>query len=264
VKILSLICLFSLFSIKAHASTTPTPKQCESTKEYQTTTNFLRSKKFLYLKEEDIRNVANQVSSGCTNASKRFIMITNLLIKAQMDSKSAIENAIKFSASTDAKADTFINIFKYAFVRNFLDLDVFNATKLANELSLDFEGDSQIAFYDFQTIVKYCVSQDQLDLPKRKCSEMASTIVRHGQTYNQNMGTPFIELFEFLVKSNGANLPTYKAIETATQVFQYGPKAGDNFQKAYEFAKNKKGLDMDENKSLEFALEMAKKTKPVL
>ncbi|MGK0367449.1 MAG: hypothetical protein ACI9QD_000584, partial [Thermoproteota archaeon] len=105
-KILILvICLLSLNSFSAMKSLDEKEKliECKVLREYATTLQFLRGHKAFGIKESEARKVADRVSHGCTGASKRFIQITNILLRAGLGAKESIEHGIKFAIGDDAR-----------------------------------------------------------------------------------------------------------------------------------------------------------------
>ena len=87
---------------------------CPSTKEYITTTLYLRDQKDFGLSEKEIQQTADKVSLGCVDSSDRFIKTLKLLTKLGIDTRSSLEIALELSAKSNAHAEAFIEIFKYS------------------------------------------------------------------------------------------------------------------------------------------------------
>ncbi|EQC48873.1 hypothetical protein M899_0623 [Bacteriovorax sp. BSW11_IV] len=228
-------------------------KLCHSSKEYITTFRYLESEKQFSLERNDIKKIADTVSRGCENAAKRFIDVNSLLVKAGVQTADAIKIAMKYSNQSDEGANTYITIFKEAFLKDYLDLDVKAATELAEKLSFDKDGDAVMIKNDFQKIVRFCLDNKGLDLSGPRCAEIATKIADYGVKYNQEMGYVFTELFTFLTKKSGADLATYKGLELAIKLTENGPLVAKNFQDAYKFAISKKGLDYSKSEAINFA-----------
>lgn len=235
-------------------------KLCHSSKEYITTFRYLEGQKQFSLKRDDLMKIADSVSQGCENSAKRFIDTNELLIKAGLETSDALKISMKFSLQSNESSQTFTTIFKEAFLKDYLDLDLKTATELALKLATNQSGDAIMIRNDFQNIVKFCLENKGLDLSGPKCSELASKIANYGVTYKQEMGRVFVELFDFLTKKSGANLTTYKGLEIALKMSEHGPFVAKNFQEAYRFAISKKGLDLTKNEAINFSELMAKRS----
>jgi hypothetical protein len=256
--ILSLLCSIQIFAKDKDGK--KLIDVCLSSREYITAVNFLRKNKAFNLDEKQVRSVADKVSKGCTGASKRFIMITNLLIKSSLDSKSAIEIAIKFAAKTESEVRTFIYIFKRSFLKKFLDLDIRNSVNIALKLSDKFDGDHKNSQKTFNDILRLCQSRNALDMPNRKCAELAADIAKKGEKFKEPVGKKFVHLFNYLVKSDGPNLPSFEAVKISDELIAYGPMVYKNFLQGYKFAVSKKGLNLTRNQAIAFGKKMAKRS----
>lgn len=262
------IFLVTVFSFqKVDAKPKKNFHECLSTREFITTLNFLRKHTEFAIKEKDAVYVADQVSQGCTGAAKRFIQVTNLLTKAKLATKQAIETALKFALASPAETKTFIIIFKEAFLKKYLDLDLMTSVNLAVSLSIDSKGDAKKYKKDFQRLVEFCISTENLDLPKPRCAQMSSRITKLGKDYKKGSSEPFIELYRFLISTDdGPSLPTFDALKVAEEVIGHGPAARKNFRQAYKYATSESGLDFDKSRAIKFARKMAsrsiKKDKP--
>jgi hypothetical protein len=230
---------------------------CLSSREYITTVNYLRKSKEFKLDEKQIRSIADKVSLGCSEASKRFIMITNLLVKSSLDSKSALEIAIKFASKTEAEVRTFIYIFKRSFLKNYLDLDIRTSVNVALTLSDKFDGDQKNSQETFNEILRLCGSRNGLDMPNKKCAELAANVAKKGESFKESVGKKFVHLFEYLVSRSGPNLPSFEAVKIAEELIGFGPTVYTNFLHGYKFAISKSGLNLSRNQSIEFGKKMA-------
>jgi hypothetical protein len=235
-------------------------EQCSSTKEYVTALEFLREHKEFQMEEAVARDLANKVSDGCSGAGKRFIQSSALLLKAGLDSRNALEVALKLAKTDDKVVENFSHLFKLTFTPNYLDLSVGEALDVAIKLSLEFKGEQMQAKNDFQKLVEFCISTKGLDLPKNKCSEMSVRITKLGENYKTGVAKSFFEIFDFLNSKRGGNQTMSNVLKLAETVVAYGPLGVENFITAYKYATSEKGMNLDESKSIDFSLNMAKKT----
>jgi hypothetical protein len=141
-----------------------------------------------------------------------------------------------------------------------LDLSVGEALNVAIKLSLEFKGEQLQAKNDFQKLVEFCMSTKGLDLPKNKCSEMGVKITKLGENFKTGVSKSFFEIFEFLNTKRGGNQTLSNVLKLSETVIAYGPVGVENFITAYKYATSEKGMNLDESKSIEFSLNMAKKT----
>lgn len=233
---------------------------CTPAREYVTTLEYLRDVKELAIKEDDARKVAEKVSTGCSGAAKRFIRVTETLSKAGLGANNMIETATDLATRTDRETDTFLTVFRKAFLPEYLDLDVRDSLRLAQSLTTEFKGDFKAVRKDFETVLEYCLSEKELDLSKPQCGDLAVKVARIGERYDGGASKPFIEALEFARSSKGPGLPVQQAVELALGVSGYGPKAHENFAQAYQYAVSQSGLNLGADKAMAFAKGLATKS----
>jgi hypothetical protein len=235
-------------------------EQCLAAREYITTVGFLREHKDFALNEKQIRTLADKVSLGCTDASKRFVLVTKLLVKTGLDSKSALQLASKLSAKTKKEIKTFTYIFKRSYLKEFLDLDIKTSIDIAYKLADKFDGNHGNSQRTFNQVLRLCNHRGELDMPNRACAQLAARVAKSGEDFKRPLGDGFKKLFKYLTQRKGPNLATFKAIKIAEDVMKNGPKSSQNFIKAYQFAIAKKGLNVSRDQSISFAQKIALRT----
>lgn len=262
---LPMLVLFSSMSFSYAADKADKPATCLATREYITSLEYLREHKEFLMNEVDARNLAQKVSMGCTGASKRFIQTSNILIKAGVPSKKALEHGLKFANSSDEAYSAFLTVFKGAYIESLLDLNVAEALNVAMELSYSYEGNKKLAEEQFNKLVQFCVDKKSLDLPLAECARIATRVVKNAPPFDFKIADDFIELFNYLSGQQRSNLPTFEALKVAEHVTQFGPEAKKNFTQAYEYGVNKNGLDLTIKAAIDFgkaiAAESVKKDK---
>lgn len=107
-------------------------------------------------------SISDQVTKGCSGAAKRFIIVVDNLIRAQLDSASAVKVGLEFVQGNNDQTEAFIEVFKLAFLSKYLDLNIFNSIQLARDLSINFEGNPKVVKRDFSEITKYCIFEPNL------------------------------------------------------------------------------------------------------
>jgi hypothetical protein len=235
---------------------------CKSSREFITTLEYLRTKKEYELSEVQAQDVAQKVSSGCTDASKRFIQTTELLLKAEMNANKAFEYGIKFSQQSNESHQTFQKIFKESFVQDLLDLDLMTALETAYNLSMNFNGNYQDLSNDFNYLVRFCVEQKNLGLPLKECAQYATRLARIGGDIEMPIAMTFKRGFDYLGKPEKANLPTADILKVIEKILPYGQVGLENFQQAFDYAIDPKGLGLGIKDAIQFSLALAAKTKP--
>lgn len=242
---------------------------CSATKEYVTALEFLRDNKSLAGSEAKARWVADEISKNCTGAAKRFIQIAGLLKKIEISNEELLKMSMNAAKSTNEKTESFKIIFSKAYFKEELDLDVYQALQIANDLSFNFIGESKWAKDQFVSIVNYCTKTSAsffsnqaaaMYLNKIDCAKLASSLIDAAKTEPRHIADDFIAIYEFLLKQKMKDISSTKAIEIAKAVVVNGSIAKQNFLQAFEYASKKNGLDMDTRASLDFAQKMASRS----
>lgn len=235
-----------------------TQKECHSAKEYITTYNFLKSKKELLLKEEDLQLISTNVTLGCDDAAKRFIKVFEILSKAEVDSKSALNYAKIYSKRTNNAADAFVTVFKDSFLKDFLDLDLKTSLDLANKIVPVEDKLTKIVSDDFENITKFCKGSSGLTLNGQACANLAIDIVNSSIKYEAKIFKNFKSSFDYLSDGAKVNLASFEALKLAKEISSYGPKAFDNFKETYEFLMRDEVLKTQTKTVLERAIAVSK------
>lgn len=247
----------------SQAKITPNPDSfCLSSREYITTVHYLRDQKEFGLSEKEIQKTADSVSTGCTNASKRFINTIKILTKLGIDARSAAQTALKFASKTDKHSETFIKIFKYSYNPDKLDLDALSAINLSLSLSADFGGDLENAVENYQDIVEYCLENKSLELPLSQCAILSKDITLKGINFQKPLAPDFKKLATFLqTDKDGPKLSVLESLKITKKVIVFGPTARENYIQAFRFATAKSGLKLSHKDALIFAQKMARRSK---
>jgi hypothetical protein len=247
-------------SIKVIAVETST---CSSAREFITTMTFLR-RSALAGNDANARKIADQVVVGCDGAAARFIRVARVLQRANLANADIVREALHFSGQKDAVVGTFIEVFKMAYVKRFLDLPLVRAISVARKLSLGYGGEVAIARADFVRIVRFCVGDEHLNMPRVKCADLAVGLAQSGSRFPDGVSDSFLKAYRFLSKSSPApNLPMFESIRISKEIVKHGPGAVENFELAYRYAVGKKGLALEMPSALKFAMKMAERSVPV-
>lgn len=234
---------------------------CKSDREFITTYEFLRKRTEFGLNPPEMRNVALSVADGCTGAARHFIEITELLLKARLDGKTAMKTGIEVAAKGETSSIAFVKIFKNAFAKEMFDLDAGTSTRMAKELSLEFKGDPEIAGDDFEKLAKFCTSDLGKGLAKNKCAAMMQAIITANAEGKLPVADAFRDAFTFLTNRNETNLTPADAFGVAEKLVSASPEAVPAFRHAYEYALDPAGLGLPRGDAVKFATAVAVKTK---
>lgn len=233
---------------------------CESTKEFVTAFEFLRSDSEMGLSGDIALKTASEVAKGCSGAAKRFIQTVRSLRKTELGMQDVLITAQEIAKKDDAIADAFNSIFRKLYAQDGYDLDLRTAVDLAKSLSVDFVGNVRVALEDFDKISNFCSSTKSLDLPVRQCAELAQRIAVLGGRHEQSVNEKFVESFNYFTKSTGLGFTIKEALELSEDLMQKHPLAFGNFKQAYEYAISPRGLNADRTNAVAFGKKMANAT----
>ncbi|MCM2279207.1 MAG: hypothetical protein NDJ89_14115 [Oligoflexia bacterium] len=257
------LALSLLMASAASAAPATPPTDCSSAKEYITAHEYLRQEKDLQVPEADARKLALHIAAGCTGSANRFIRVSRLLIGSGLSSSDALKLGQDFAARSEAETETFLTVFKRAFLKEQLDLDIGASVRLAKSLTLEFEGDQAAVKNDFETVLDFCTRTDSLNLPRPQCGVFAAEIARAGQEWGGSVARPFLDAMQFLRANPGPNLSSGDALKLARELVKHGPLAPANFTQGYRYASAESGLNLARNEAVAFARELASKSRPL-
>ena len=236
-----------------------TETTCLSSREFITTLEYLRTKKEFGLTEKQAQSKAHAVSRGCTGAAGRFISAVETLVNVEAGATFAVDIGEKLSHKTDAYSETFLGVFRNAYLKSKLDLDLFTSLKMAQSLSIDYQGDVKVALSDFLRLAKFCRSE-KIQLSGPQCGIIAHQVVKNNQHSQTAVAESFETVFNFVQSTASLSAPIISALQISRDVVQTHPAAADNFIQAYRYGVSKKGLDLSAKSSLKFANSLAKRS----
>ena len=235
-------------------------KECLSTREYITTLKYLEERKEFQLNRDSAMLIADEVSQSCTGGAERFIRVMNLLLKAEIDSKTSLGSAKKLALAGKDSTDAFVEIFKSSFLEKMLDRDAQASFKIAMDFAQDFKGDLKLASQNFFAVAAYCSEEGKIELTKERCAQTAQKVAKLTAKFDRDLSKPFFKLVEFMMNSSEANLPLFQALEKSEKAIEAGPIATENFIEAYHFAVKKEGLALPIGEAISFAEKMASRS----
>jgi hypothetical protein len=234
---------------------------CKADREFMTTYEYLRSRQEFQLQPDQMRKISLKVTQGCTDSAAGFVAISELLLKARIDGRTAIETAQDVAASGSRKAEAFKSIFKLAFASEIFDLNALVALKMARRLSSEFDGDPEIAAKDFKSLAKFCVSDAGKGLSRAKCAEIIQNIIVASESVKASIADAFLSAFNYLVKEKNANLSAADALTIAERLASTSPDAFEVFKNSFEYAQDKSGLALSRSEAAKLAASIALNSK---
>lgn len=236
---------------------------CRSGREFITTYEFLRKRTEFGLNPPEMREMALSVAGGCTDAAANFISITELLLKARLDARTALTSARDVALKGKTASTAYIDIFKQAFAQDAFDLNAILANQLASRLTVSYKGDPKIAAEDFKDMARFCVSATGAGLTRPACANIVEHVIVANQEAKMSIAKPFLKIFEFLTDRKEVNLTPVDAVNIAEKLVAASPEAIGSFRKVYEYGIDASGLALPRPEALKMALDVAVKTKQV-
>lgn len=247
---------------RSSSKETVAQETCQSTREFVTTMRFLSSEKVIAADPMRAQQLAEQVARGCTGAAGRFIEVTETLRRSGISSEDAVKAGLEYALADGERTATFVTVFTHAYAQDGLDLDAGTALTMARSLSTGFDGDQKRARSDFARLVRFCAGGNGLDLPRPRCAQMAARLTGYGRGFSKGIAGPFIDAYEYLTDRDGPALTTGDAVQVAEELMKNGPAAAENFTRAYRYAVQESGLNLDRAGAIGFGRRMASLSRP--
>lgn len=235
-------------------------KTCESSKEFITTMEFLKTKNNIGMTGNSALAVAEDVSKGCKNSAQRFIKIYEILERSGLDVKSSMNFGMKLAQMEEKRGDVFVSIFKKSFLKSSFDLDLKSAVQTAESLSIDYKGAPEKSEKDFDELAKFCLSNVNmggLEFSIGDCAKLAIRITKLGESYEKEIAKPFIDLYSFLLKDTQMGFTINESLKISEEVLKSGPESANNFKTIFKYAISDSGLKMEKNLALELSKKIA-------
>jgi hypothetical protein len=256
-----LIACFIVLSLNTYAEEKKVKEECQSTKEFITTLNYLKNKKEYGIEEKKSIEISSFVASGCNGAANRFIQTMNFLTDAEVPTNLALVNAKNVALENDQVYNNFVTIFKKIYVEKYFDLTAAKSLKMASELTVKMDKEPSKVLEDFNTLGDFCMGRNGVDLGYEKCSEFIFKTLIKSKDLNVSIGKQAIEFFDFLTKEEkGPKLTVANALLEIEKVVEFGPNGMTNYRDGFSFALNNQGLNYGNIEAMKFAYDMAYKS----
>lgn len=249
--------IFSLTGWLAHAVPMTEHQACLSSEEFVNTVTFLRGNSDIELPEQQIREYADLVSQGCSGASLRFQEVFQYLNKMGVDHRQSLKIAMSFAPHADSVKNTFLEILKGSYLREYFDIDFRSALQMAYDIAMDHRTSPERLRKDFVGFVRFCKEKQGLELPLAQCMRFAKKLLELSPYYGEGAFPGFQTLFTKMNTEKEFGLSIKESLEISLKVLTYGPKGPENFLTGYSYALNPEGLHMGVQDGVHFAMRMA-------
>lgn len=229
---------------------------CYLTKELTTTFHFLQDAKNFALGAQQALAIAEKVAVGCDNAAQRFATTALLLKRAGLIQSQVFELALVLAKATDDQTEAFESIFKTAFAKEGLDLDIVESIGIAKDLALSSAATEPKVSDAYADLVAFCLAKEGLADSKPSCAQLSKRIVALAKP-ERDVVQAFITGMDFLRSEDGPNLTSFEAKKVVLQLVEKNPEAVDNFIQAYNFASLPGGLKQSREMAVGYALKVA-------
>jgi hypothetical protein len=233
------------------------PNECSSAREFITAHEYLKKhRESLGIEDQQIRHLAEQIAEGCTGAASRFIQTVELLRTVDLDGQTSFRAGLLMAAQPPPSAETFLKVFKTAYLQSELDLPLNKSLELAQALSVNFRGDAHRAGRDFDRLIRFCKRRD-LALPLPKCGEYMVNLIQRTADFPLGVSSQFQSVFEILRTERQLQMPVGQAMELAGEIAATSPQASTNFISAYKYALSSGGMNLNPGEALNFARQIS-------
>lgn len=232
-------------------------EHCHSTQEYIKTLEFFRKESMTPIPEKQAREISGLVAQGCDGAAERFTQAYLTMKKTGVSLQKAVEVGLALAKASPLTVKNFYEIFQKTYLGDFFNLPFETSFEIAYQLSKDFRGNLETARTDFNKIGELCLSNKSIGLPVPECALYAVRLAKLGEYYPKGVYDSFQEVYPKLREDKRFGLPIGLALDVSYRVLSHGPMAKINFLQAFNYAIDKKGLDLDGKPALDFALKMS-------
>lgn len=234
--------------------------ECESTKEFISTIEYLRLQKKLALPDNEILKTALLVSENCNGAAKRFSRILDTLVTSGVDHEHARHFAVTYSREDNESVEAFISLFQGLVLEKKFNLPFYQAFETAKYFAESTKGNKVELKKDFLGFLGFCFEDvNGILLSLEQCRSLSFSYLKLHADYPKGVFQDFKTLFTFLRNEKETGLAISNALAITQKILLNGPGAQKNFIDSYRYGLNK--LNMKPAQSLALAYKLAGYTK---
>lgn len=253
--IISLLFTTSLFAEKQRVF-------CDSSKEFITTLEYLRSEAGEAAKDKELQNrkLAEYVSSYCSGAAYRFIKVVRLFQKMDLGINNAIPVAKEAVKVENERVELFVYVFKKLYLKRGFDLNPNQAIQVSKNFLKPTNVPAKVMKSEFSELSDYCQSNRGLARNKYQCAKLVWDLLASLEGQQTKIAESFIKNYEQLIYNREDSFSSYDAIKLSKKLLQHGPNAIENFRQAYKYATDDDGLNLNRMDAVKFAEKMASRS----
>lgn len=234
--------------------------ECESTKEFVSTVDYLRKQKNFTLPDNEILKTALLVSENCNGASRKFQKMLSTLVSAGVDHEHARHFAISYSEEDSESVEAFLSLFQGLVLEKKFNLPFYQAFETAKFFAESSKGNKAMLKKDFLGFISFCFEDSNgIQLSLDQCRSLSLKYLKLHSLFPRGVFQDFKSLFVFLRDQKETGLPIASALSITQTVLQNGPGSQKNFIDSYKYSLYQ--LNMKPSQSLALALKLAAFTK---
>lgn len=229
---------------------------CESTKEFISSVEYLRTQKFLTLPDNEILKTALLVSENCNGAAYRFQRILSTLVASGVDHEHARHFAVTYSREDNESVEAFISLFQGLVLEKKFNLPFYQAFETAKFFAESAKGNKAELKKDFLGFLGFCFEDvNGILLSLEQCRSLSFSYLKLHAEYPKGVFPEFKILYNFLRNEKETGLSISNALAITQTILRHGPGAQKNFIDSYRYGLNK--LNMKPAQSLSLAYKLA-------
>lgn len=235
---------------------------CDSAKEYITALEFLRKQAGDQASSVEPKNreIASHVAQYCDGAARRFIHVFRLFAKLNLGAVNALPYAKKAAQVEDDRVRLFIDVLKGLYLKSGLDLSLQESLSIAELYLAPTKLPAKKMAKEFSRMNDFCRSEKGLSRNRVSCARITHEILSVMEDQKQSISKAFIQNYKYL-RSDKLFLASFDAIKLSRELVAFGPMAIQTYHRALKYALDEKGLNLQKQEALDFALGMAKNSK---
>ncbi len=234
--------------------------ECEATKEFISSVEYLRTQKKITLPDNEILKTALLVSENCNGAAKRFSRILDTLVTSGVDHEHARHFAVTYSREDNESVEAFISLFQGLVLEKKFNLPFYQAFETAKYFAESTKGNKAELKKDFLGFLGFCFEDaNGILLSLEQCRSLSFSYLKLHADYPKGVFQDFKTLFTFLRNEKETGLAISNALAITQKILLNGPGAQKNFIDSYRYGLNK--LNMKPAQSLALAYKLAGYTK---
>lgn len=251
---------FILFGVLFFSGKGLRAAECESTREFVSTVDYLRKQKSFTLPDNEILKTALLVSENCNGASRRFQQMLSTLVAAGVDHEHARHFAIGYSQEDSESVEAFLSLFQGLVLEKKFNLPFYEAFETAKFFAESSKGNKAVLKKDFLGFLGFCFEDSNgIMLSLEQCRSLSLKYLKLHSVFPKGVFQDFKSLFVFLRDQKETGLPIANALAVTQTVLENGPGSRKNFIDSYKYGLYQ--LNMKPGQSLALALKLASFTK---